>query len=100
MRPAESWQESEVERLTEPVASVDPVAHRVVMESGQELEYQKALIATGGRNRRLDIPGVELAGVHQLRTVAECDAIKDEIEADRHAVVSGWGSSAARSWRP
>ena len=91
VRPAEWWEESEVERLTEPVASVDPVAHRVVMESGQELEYQKALIATGGRNRRLDIPGVELAGVHQLRTVAECDAIKDEIEADRHAVVVGMG---------
>src|SRR3954470_14230928 len=66
VRPAEWWEENEVERLTESVASVDPGAHRVVMESGQELEYQKVLIATGGRNRRLDIPGVELAGIHQL----------------------------------
>src|SRR4029077_13202865 len=72
VRPAEWWEENGVERLTERVASVDPAAHRVVMESGEELEYQRALIATGGRNRRLDIPGIDLAGIHQLRTVAEC----------------------------
>ena len=91
VRPAEWWEENEIERLTQRVASVNPAAHTVVMESGQELEYQKALIATGGRNRRLDIPGIDLAGIHQLRTVAECDAIKDEIKADRHAVVVGMG---------
>jgi 3-phenylpropionate/trans-cinnamate dioxygenase ferredoxin reductase subunit len=90
-RPAEWWEENEVERLTEPVASVDPDTHRVALTSGRELEYQKALIATGGRNRRLDVPGVDLAGVHQLRTVAECDAIKDEIKPDRRAVVVGMG---------
>ena len=91
VRPAEWWEENEVELLAGSVASVDPGAHRVVMESGQELEYQKALIATGGRNRRLDIPGIDLAGIHQLRTVGECDAIKHEIGADRHAVVVGMG---------
>ena len=91
VRPAEWWEENEVERLTELVASVDPTAHRIVMESGQEIEYQQALIATGGRNRRIDIPGIDLPGIHQLRSVAECDAIKDEIGADRHAVVVGMG---------
>jgi 3-phenylpropionate/trans-cinnamate dioxygenase ferredoxin reductase subunit len=48
-------------------------------------------LATGGRNRRLDIPGAELPGIHQLRTVAECDAIKREAVANRHAVVVGMG---------
>jgi 3-phenylpropionate/trans-cinnamate dioxygenase ferredoxin reductase subunit len=91
VKPAEWWEENGVERLTDRVTSIDPAAHSVVMESGKELEYQKALVATGGRNRRLDIPGIDLAGIHQLRTAAECDAIKDEIEADRHAVVVGMG---------
>ena len=63
----------------------------MVLDSGEELEYQKVLIATGGRNRRLDIPGAELPGIHQLRTVAECDAIKREAVAGRHAVVVGMG---------
>jgi 3-phenylpropionate/trans-cinnamate dioxygenase ferredoxin reductase component len=91
VRPAEWYDEHDVERLVESVASVDPAAHKVALESGQEIEYQEVLIATGGRNRRLDIPGIELSGIHQLRTVAECDAIKSEVEADRHAVVVGMG---------
>jgi len=90
VRPAHWYEENDVERLVESnVVAVDPAAHQVVLDSDQELEYQKVLIATGGRNRRLDLPGAELPGIHQLRTVAECDAIKREAVADRQAVVVG-----------
>ncbi len=89
VRPADWWKEQDVERLESTVRSVDPAAHNVVLDSGEEIEYQQILIATGGRNRRLDVPGAELPGIHQLRTVAECDAIKREVGADRHAVVVG-----------
>jgi 3-phenylpropionate/trans-cinnamate dioxygenase ferredoxin reductase component len=91
VRPPDWYEENDVERLVEGVAAVDPAAHKVVLDSGQELEYEKVLIATGGRNRRLDLPGVDLPGVHQLRTVKECDALKDEAAADRHAVIVGGG---------
>ena len=92
VRPADWYQEHDVERLVESsVVSVDAAAHNVVLDSGQELEYQKVLIATGGQNRRLDVPGAQLPGIHHLRTVAECDAIKREAVANRHAVVVGMG---------
>jgi 3-phenylpropionate/trans-cinnamate dioxygenase ferredoxin reductase subunit len=92
VRPADWYQEHDVERLVESsVVAVDAAAHKVVLDSGEELEYQKVLIATGGRNRRLDVPGAELPGIHQLRTVAECDAIKREAVANRHAIVVGMG---------
>ena len=101
VKPAEWYEENDVERLVESsVASVDPSAHRVILESGREIDYQKVLIATGGQNRRLDVPGAELPGIHQLRTVAECDAIKREAAEDRHAVVVGMsfiGSEVAAS---
>ena len=70
---------------------VDPAAHAVTLDSGEQLAYQKVLIATGGRNRRLRIPGAELPGIHYLRTVAECDAIKREAVPGRRAVVVGMG---------
>jgi len=73
------------------VAAVDPAAHTVTLDSGEELGYQKILIATGGRNRRLRIPGADLPGIHYLRTVAECDAIKQEAVPGRRAVVVGMG---------
>jgi len=73
------------------VAAVDPAAHTVTLDSGEELGYSKVLIATGGRNRRLTVPGADLPGLHYLRTQAECDAIKREAEPGRHAVVVGSG---------
>jgi 3-phenylpropionate/trans-cinnamate dioxygenase ferredoxin reductase subunit len=89
VRPAEWYGEHDVERLEANVAAVDAEAHRVVLESGEEIEYEKLLIATGGENRRIDVPGAELEGIHQLRTVAECEAIKSEAVADQRAVVVG-----------
>lgn len=89
--PPESYAEQNVQRLEASVAAVDVAAHTVALDSGQQVEYLKLLIATGGRNRRLDIPGAQLAGIHYLRTVAECDAIKQAAVAGRHAVVVGMG---------
>jgi 3-phenylpropionate/trans-cinnamate dioxygenase ferredoxin reductase component len=92
VRPVDWYEEHDVDRLVESsVVAVDAAAHNVVLDSGQELEYQRVLIATGGRNRRLDVPGAELPGIHHLRTVAECDAIKREAVANRHAMVVGMG---------
>ena len=73
------------------MAAVDPAAHTVILRSGEELRYQKVLVASGGRNRRLGIPGAGLPGIHYLRTVAECDAIKREAAPGRRAVVVGMG---------
>src|SRR5215468_7426769 len=53
VKPADWYEEHEVERLSGPtVAAVDAAAHTVMLDSGQALEYRKVLIATGGRNRR------------------------------------------------
>jgi 3-phenylpropionate/trans-cinnamate dioxygenase ferredoxin reductase subunit len=89
VRPPEWYGEHDVERLEATVAAVDADAHNVVLESGEEIEYEKLLIATGGQNRQIDVPGADLDGIHQLRTVAECEAIKSEASADRRAVVVG-----------
>jgi 3-phenylpropionate/trans-cinnamate dioxygenase ferredoxin reductase subunit len=92
VRPASWYAEHEVDRLTGATAEViDTAARTVRLSSGRELEYEKVLIATGGRNRRLRLPGADLPGLHYLRTVAECEAIKDEAVAGRRAVVVGMG---------
>jgi 3-phenylpropionate/trans-cinnamate dioxygenase ferredoxin reductase subunit len=85
------YDEHDVELLRSRVAEVDADARSVVLDSGEAVEFHKLLIATGGINRRLDIPGVELAGIHQLRTVADCEAIKREASEHRRAVVLGMG---------
>ena len=67
-------------------------AERVVeLEGGERLPYDKLLIATGGRNRRFPIPGLDLQGVYDLRTVDDCDRIRAESTPGRRAVVVGMG---------
>ncbi len=101
VRPASWYEDRDVERIVgSGVAAIDTAAHTVLLDSGQELRYQKVLIATGGRNRRLELPGAELPGIHSLRTVADCEAIKADAGAGRRAVVVGMsfiGSEVAAS---
>src|SRR3954452_20699492 len=54
------YDDHDVERLESVVVEMDAGAHTVRLDSGQELGCQKLLIATGGRNRRLDVPGADL----------------------------------------
>jgi len=89
--PLDWYRTHEVELLPARVAGVDPHAKKVRLESGDAIGYSRLLLATGGRNRRFDVPGANLAGVHQLRTIAECDAIKRVAKPGARAVVVGSG---------
>jgi len=91
VRPSGWYADHDVELRDGAVVAVDPDAHAVTLNSGEELGYQMALIATGGRNRRLRVPGTDLPGIHYLRTVAESDSIKQEAVPGRRAVVVGMG---------
>jgi 3-phenylpropionate/trans-cinnamate dioxygenase ferredoxin reductase subunit len=92
VRPADWYSDHGVELLIgSSVAVVDAAARRVTLDSGQGLGYRQLLIATGGRNRRLEVPGAELRGIHYLRTIAECDAIKREAGSHRRALIVGMG---------
>jgi 3-phenylpropionate/trans-cinnamate dioxygenase ferredoxin reductase component len=91
VRPEGWYADHDIELRRAVVAGVDPASHSVTLDSGAELGYQKALIATGGRNRRLGLAGSDLPGIHYLRTAAECDAIKREAAPGRRAVIVGMG---------
>jgi 3-phenylpropionate/trans-cinnamate dioxygenase ferredoxin reductase component len=89
--PLDWYRKNQVELLPARVTGVDPGAKKVRLESGDSIGYARLLLATGGRNRRFDVPGSSLAGVHQLRTIAECDEIKRAARPGARAVVVGSG---------
>jgi 3-phenylpropionate/trans-cinnamate dioxygenase ferredoxin reductase component len=91
VKPADWYAQHDVELSRSTVAEVDADAHSLRLDAHEELEFHKLLIATGGVNRRPRLPGAGLPGIHQLRTVADCDAIKLEAAEDRRAVVVGMG---------
>ena len=61
----------------------------IVLGDGTELDYDKLLLATGGRPRHLDVPGADLDRVHLLRSRVDCDAIIDDLGESANVVVIG-----------
>ncbi len=84
------------------VESVDPRGRTIVLADGSRLPFDRLLIATGARPRRLQVAGADLGGVMTLRTRADADNIRTAAErAGRIVVVgTGWiGSEIAASLR-
>lgn len=89
-------------RLATAVEAVDSSNAEVVLAGGERLRYDALLLATGARPRRLTLPGADLAGLHELRTLADCDALRERLQPGASVVVigAGWiGSEFAASAR-
>jgi 3-phenylpropionate/trans-cinnamate dioxygenase ferredoxin reductase component len=89
--PPDWYKAHQIQLMPARVTGVDPAVKQVHLESGDAIGYARLLLATGGRNRHFDAPGSSLPGVHQLRTIAECDRIKRVAKPGVHAVVVGSG---------
>jgi len=71
------------------VSALDAATHRATLDDGTEIVFGKALIATGGRPKRLDVPGERLDGVYRLQTLDDATAVRDSVRGP--AVVVGGG---------
>ena len=92
VRPTDFYAANDVEtHFGTRAAHVDAVGKVVELDDGEPVRYDKLLIATGSRNRRFPIPGLDLEGVYDLRTVEDCDRIRKEIGSGRRAAVVGMG---------
>jgi len=91
VKPAQWFEKNDVELVRATAVSLDTRERRIELHTGEIIPYGRLLIATGGRNRRLLIPGADLAGVHQLRTAGDCDAIKAVAQKGGRALVVGMG---------
>ena len=92
VRPAGFYEQNRIETLFGvPATRVDPVGRTVELATGRSVHYDKLLVATGVRNRRPPIPGLDLPNVFDLRSVSDADAIRAQIVSGRRAVVIGMG---------
>ncbi len=103
VHPAQFYPDNEIElMLGTTVTEIDPGASKITFENGTEISYDKLLLTTGSEPRRIAVPGAELDGIHYLRTLADCDVLRERLDAGgRVAVIgSGWiGSEFAASAR-
>jgi 3-phenylpropionate/trans-cinnamate dioxygenase ferredoxin reductase subunit len=101
LRPEGYYPEHNVDVWTGVRATeVSPASNVVTFDNGEQVRYGKLLLATGGRAKRLPLPGNDLPGVFTLRTIDDSDAIKEAAETAERALVLGGsfiGSEVASS---
>jgi 3-phenylpropionate/trans-cinnamate dioxygenase ferredoxin reductase subunit len=92
LRAAQFYTERSIDLLLgETATRIDRGARRVELASGKSLAYDCLVLATGARQRPLDVPGIDLDGVLVLRDLTDARALRERIDAARRVVVVGAG---------
>jgi 3-phenylpropionate/trans-cinnamate dioxygenase ferredoxin reductase subunit len=92
INPENFYREHGIEvRLETEVAAVSPTEKRVELSSGEQIGFEKLIVATGSRARTLDVPGSGLDGIYYLRTLRDSVRIRERYASAKRAVVMGGG---------
>jgi len=77
-------------RLETRIDAVDCGGKTLQTADGETLAYDKLVFATGARPRLLDLPGVDLDGIHYLRTIADVTGIRSQLIARLVIIGAGY----------
>lgn len=90
LRDASFYDEHDIDLwLEHEVTSVHAADRRITFADGNTLEYDAAVLCTGGVPRQLDVPGTDLQGVHTLRSLADSTHLREAIDEDTRVVIVG-----------
>ncbi len=92
IRHEKYYDEHKIEvRLSTRVADIDRNKKSVTLGDGDQLAYDRLLLATGSKVRELDTPGIDLEGVHYLRTIDDVLKMRDRFQPNARLIVIGAG---------
>ena len=91
IRGADFYEKQHIRLLNATVDAIHRSAKRVSLSTGDTLTYTKLALCTGARARRLPTPGVDLPGIHYLRTAADVELIRAAATPGRRVVIVGGG---------
>src|SRR4030088_2679244 len=90
-RPDKFYREQKVELIADRAVSIDRSARKLLLALDPSLDFGTLVLATGARNRLLDIPNANLEDVCYLRTLDESEALRQRIASGQRVVVIGAG---------
>ncbi|WP_339719541.1 FAD-dependent oxidoreductase [uncultured Paraglaciecola sp.] len=92
LRPETFYKTKDIELLLKTrVSRIDAEQKTVTLENGENLDYEKLILATGASVRRLSIKGNNLKGVHYLRDHQDTVGLRDALPEIQNVVVIGGG---------
>src|ERR1700754_3046273 len=90
-RPQKFFDDQHIELIVDRAVSIDRAARKLKLASGGALDYGHLVLATGARNRLLDIPNASLPDVRYLRILDDSEDLRARIAASKRVVVIGAG---------
>src|SRR2546429_7537412 len=90
-RPDKFYRDQNIDLIADRAVSIDRSAKKLLLASGASLDYWHLVLATGARNRLLDIPNANLESVRYLRILDESDALRQRLTSGQRVVVIGAG---------
>ncbi|KRQ05433.1 NAD(P)/FAD-dependent oxidoreductase [Bradyrhizobium manausense] len=90
-RPEKFYQDQKIELISGRAVSIDRAARKLLLASSETLPYGHLVLATGARNRLLDLPNANLPDVKYLRILDESEALRAIIPSKSRVVVIGAG---------
>lgn len=90
--PENYYADNDIElRTGTTVTRIDRAAGQVHLDDGEAIDFDQLLLATGAEPRTLPIPGADLPGVLQLRTVADAATMRAAFATASRVVIIGAG---------
>ncbi|UYO38795.1 FAD-dependent oxidoreductase [Rhodopseudomonas palustris] len=90
-RPEKFFQDQAIELISDRMVSIDRDGRKLLLASGTAIDYGHLVLATGARNRMLDVPNASLPDVLYLRTLDESEVLRQRMPDKKHVVVIGAG---------
>jgi NADPH-dependent 2,4-dienoyl-CoA reductase/sulfur reductase-like enzyme len=92
INPEDFYREHEIDlKLGSEAAGIDVAGKILSLRSGDEIGFERLIIATGASVNILDVPGNELSGIHYLRSLDDSKRIRAHAVSAKRAVVVGSG---------
>ena len=92
INPEDFYREHEIEvRLHCQADGIDAGRKLLRLRSGEDLGFERLIIATGARVKTLDVPGSDLAGIYYLRSMEDAGRIRAHAASAKRALVAGSG---------
>jgi len=73
------------------IDNIDRAEKSVHASGGGTFSYDKLVLSLGAHPRHIDLPGVELGGIHYLRTIQDVDLIREQMKSGSSLVIVGAG---------
>ncbi len=97
MRPESFYRDQSVHFIGARVRDIEVDHHAIHLQNGEQIGYQRLLLATGARAKQLSCLGANLVGVTTLRTVDDYKKVLNYLGYVRRVLVIGSGPLAMES---